>query len=127
MSLSVSLNGNIQVTDSTSNAVASQKRLASLSVTGKNLSEAQSQLIGTSPVTIALPASPANFLYIKNLDTVNTVTVTWTRNGGSSASVIVFNPGGWAIVGCPGTGTGLTALSVVASSSNTPIEYILLS
>jgi len=123
VSVTASLNGNIQVVDSSSNAVALQKRLASLSVAGKVFSEAQALILGAGATTIALPASPTTFLYIKNLETVKTLAVTWTRAGGSSASVLVLGPGEWISFG---SSAGITALSLTPSAASTSIEYILL-
>jgi hypothetical protein len=103
-----------------------KKSLSSLLNPAVAFSEAQQQSIGTSPVTITLPGSPTTFVHMKNLHATNTVTVTWTPNGGSSNTVITLEPGGWIQTGSGVASTGgITALSVVASATATPIEYVL--
>jgi hypothetical protein len=125
MAVSLSINGNITVSDSTSGIIALQKLLSGLTTTGTVFSEAQFLSIGTSPVAIALPISPIQFLYVKNLHATNTVTVTWTPTSGASATIQTLEPGS-AILFCQNVvGAGITALTVVASGTNTQIEYII--
>jgi hypothetical protein len=125
MSVSLSLVGNINVADSTTGIIALQKQLTSLTTTGSVFGEAQSVSIGTSPVAIALPITPIQFLYIKNLHATNTVTVTWTPLSGTSATIQILEPGS-AIIFCQAiAGAGISALTVVASGTTTQIEYIL--
>jgi hypothetical protein len=67
-----------------------------------------------------------NFVYIKNNHATNTVTVTWTPNGGASAVVQTLEPGSALILSQAVTAAGITALSLQASGASTPVEYILV-
>jgi hypothetical protein len=125
MSITAALTGNITLTDSVVGTQQLIKSIASLIFTGTNSSVAQSQNIGASPTTITLPISPTKFVYIKNLHAVNTLTVTWTPNGGASNQVVTLQPSE-AIIFCgSNTSGGITALSLQASGASTPVEYIL--
>ena len=126
MSVTATLNGSIFLTDSVSNTIQMQKAFVALAFTGTVSELSQSQSVGTSPTTLTLPASPTQFLYIKNLAPTNTLTVTWTPNGGASNPVITLQPGSSIIFMEVATGGGITALSVTASGASTPIEYMLL-
>lgn len=126
MSVTVSLTGSIKATDSVSGTIALSKVLLGLATVATTFSEAQSLSIGTSPVVLALPISPTTFVYIKNLHATQTVTVTWTPNGGASASILTIQPSGYICFGEVAQGlSGITALQVVASGAATPIEYLL--
>lgn len=126
MSTTATLTGTVTVVDSSSGSQPFQKQLSSLFFSG-NVSEIANQFsIGTSPTTITLPASPCQFLYIKNLSASASVTVTWTPNGGSSNIVATLEPNGALFYINTSTGAGITALSATASIASTPVEYILL-
>lgn len=128
MSLTANLVGNITLTDSVSGTVQLTKPIVGVSFLGTVSTYANQLEIGTSPTSIGLPISPTQFIYVKNLTpttSTNTVTVTWTPNGGSSAVVVLLEPGAFILLGGPTTG-GISALSVTASTSSTPIEYILV-
>lgn len=129
MAINIQLFGSIQIADSAQGSSPLVKQFANLAVQGSTFTETNQQIIGTSPVSLTLPISPAVFVYIKNLSPSATVTVTWTPNGGSSAVIQTLNSVG---TGSPVTssfmisaGVGVSALSVSASAVNTPIEYIL--
>jgi len=125
MSVSLSITGYVQVSDSTTGIVALKKLFASLTASGTAFTEGQSISVGTSPVTVSLPVSPAQFLYVKNLHATNTLTVTWTPNGGSTATILLLEPGS-AILFCEAaTGSGITALSLTGSASATLCEYVV--
>jgi len=126
MSVTVTINSVIQITDNLTGSVTSQKAVVG-SYSGTVATEGQNVIIGTSPTTIALPGSPTNFVYIKNLSSSATLTVTWTPNGGASNVVITLEPNSFHILDESITGAGITALSVTASVITTPIEYILVS
>lgn len=125
MSVSISIIGNITVADSTTGIIALQKQLTNLTTTGSVFSEASSISIGTTPVAIALPITPITFLYVKNLHATNTVTVTWTPQGGASATIQTLEPGSAILFSQNVAGAGISALTVVANSTNTQIEYII--
>jgi hypothetical protein len=126
MSVSVSLTGSIKASDSVSGTIALSKVLTALSTIATSFSEAQSLSIGTSPTSVTLPISPCTFAYIKNLHATQTVTVTWTPNGGASNVVLTLQPGAYISFGETVQAlSGITALSVQASGASTPIEYVL--
>lgn len=126
MAVTVSISGQITITDNLTGSVQSQKAVVG-SYTGTVAIEGQAVLIGTSPTTITLPGSPTNFVYLKNLSTSATLSVTWTPNGGASNVVVTLEPTSFIILDESITAAGITALSVTASAITTPIEYILVS
>lgn len=125
MAITGGLTGTITMTDNLSGSVQLQKAL-SFQYVGTIFDYAQGLVVGTSPTSLTLPLSPNQFLYIKNLSTANSVTVTWTPNGGSSNPVLTIQPGATIIYVETNTTSGITALTVTASANNTSIEYILL-
>jgi len=126
LSVTVSLTGSIKATDSVSGTIALSKVLTSLATASTGFTEAQSLSIGASPTSITLPGSPTTFCYIKNLHATQTVTVTWTPNGGASNVVLTLQPGAFICFGEVAQGlSGITALSVQASGASTPVEYVL--
>jgi len=126
LSVSVALTGSIKASDSVSGTIALSKVLTSLATNATAFSEAQSLSVGTGSTVITLPISPTTFVYLKNLHATQTVSVTWTPNGGASAVAIVLQPGAFICFGEVVQGlSGITALSVVASGASTPIEYVL--
>ena len=126
MSISASVSGSLKITDNLTGSVSLSKVLNN-TYTGTIESYGQSVIVGTSPSTISLPINPTQFLYIKNLSTTlgTTLTATWTLTGGSSASVIVLDPGA-LIIFCEVTTTnGISALSLLSNQAGTPCEFIL--
>lgn len=120
-----SINGSLQITDNIVGSIA-QSILLNLSYAGTVSSYAETITLSTSPLSIGLPVSPVQFLYINNLDTVNSVIVTWTPTGGSSNIVQTVDPGG-AILFCQtGTTNGITALSLQGSAGAPSVKYLLL-
>jgi hypothetical protein len=76
---------------------------------------------------ISLPIIPTTEVYIKNIDSVATLTVTWTPNtGGSDVTVTVLYPGDQIILWQnPGGATaGIITLEIAASSAGY-VEYFL--
>jgi hypothetical protein len=125
MPITGALTGNITMTDNLSGSVQLTKALA-FQYLGTIFEYSQSQNIGTGTTTISLPLSPTQFVYMKNLSTTATVTTTWTPNGGTSASILTLQPGSTVIFVETNTTSGITAMTVTASTSTTPIEYICL-
>lgn len=125
MGVTGTYNGTLALTDNLAGSVQLQK-LLNISFLGTISEYSQSQSIGTSPTSITLPISPVQFLYIKNLSTTATVTVTWTPNGGSSAAIQTLQAGAVILFSQTGTAGGITALSLTASAASTPIEFVLL-
>jgi hypothetical protein len=125
MAITAQLAGTIQLTDTSTNSTIFYKQLLNLLMTGTSFQETQAASIGTSPVSIALPVSPTNFLYVKNLHATQTLTVTWTPNGGSSAVVQTLEPGSALLLIQTSLTAGITALSLTGSGAATTCEYIL--
>lgn len=126
MSISASLQGKIAITDNITGSVSLSKNVSQF-YTGTIESYGQSIIIGTSPVSVTLPISPVQFVYVKNLSSVlaNTVTVTWTPASGTSAVVITLDPGALIIFSEVVTTNGITALSLTASAAGTPVEFVV--
>lgn len=103
------------------------------SILNKNISTTSSGIlldysssfgVNSTPASIPLPASPLQFVYVKNIGTVNVV-VTWTPNGGSSAVTQTLTPTSYIMFIQNTTGQGITALSVATASSSSFIEYVI--
>jgi hypothetical protein len=128
MSLTVSVLGQISLTDNLAGSVQMLKALTP-SFVGTSGEFAQSVLIGTSPVAINVPLGLAGFVYVKNVATgggsTPTVTVSWYPNGGISAIIGTLPPGGLVIFSASST-DAITSLTLTASAANTPVEYILV-
>lgn len=126
MSVTASVSGNIKITDNLTGSTSLSKVLNN-AYTGTVESYGQSVIIGTSLVSISLPVSPAQFLYIKNLSSTlgTTVTATWTPASGTSAAVITLDPSAVVIFCEVVTTNGITALSLISNTAGTPVEYIL--
>ncbi len=125
MSVTLSASGTNSVVDSSSGAIAFQKGLSAAFV-GTIFSEAQTVTVGTSPMTLNLPVSPTQFVYIKNVTSSNNnLTVTWTPLGGASNPVVLLVPGSFIQFVETNSGGGITALTVTGSASGTLAEYIL--
>lgn len=125
MSVQAQLNGDISLTDNLTGSIQLQK-LINLSFAGTISSFAQSQSIGTSPVTINVPVIPTQFVYLKNLSTSATITVSWTcTEVGVSNQVLVLQPGSFIIFLESNVLSGITAMSLTASNTATTVEYIM--
>lgn len=125
MSTTVSLTGQINLVDSTTGAQPFVKQLNNLIFTGSVSELSQSTLLANGANVIALPISPVQFLYIKNLHLSNTIQVTWTPTGGSSNIVCMLEPGSSIMYINTTTGGGITALTLTASAASTGVEYLL--
>lgn len=125
MTVTATTSGTQTLLDSTANTTSLTKQL-SASFVGSASTIAQQVNIGTGATPIALPVAQTNYVYIKNLSGAATVTVTWTPQGGASNPVITLQPGGYIEFVEPVTGSGISALSLIASAPATPVEYWLL-
>ena len=125
MSITATLAGNIQLTDSTTNATVFTKQLLALLMVGTSFTETNAASIGTSPTSITLPVSPTQFVYIKNLHATQTLAVSWTPTGGSSAVIQTLQPGSVVIFSELAAGSGITALSLTGSGAATTCEMVL--
>lgn len=126
MAITLSINGTLQATDSTTGVIALSKLISGLATTGTVFSEAQTVTAATGGgTTVSLPISPANFLYLHNLHQTNTIQVTWTPSGGASAIVLTLQPLAFIIFSQPAGSAGITALNLVGSASGTTAEYVI--
>jgi len=83
---------------------------------------------GANVIAISTPSGIAAEVYIKNVDPNNkTVTVTWTPNGGASATVIVLNSGDQIIFWTNPSGNtpGISALTLTPSAANALVEFFI--
>jgi hypothetical protein len=124
MGTTVSLNGYVQATDSITGTVALKRLFQSLATTGTVFVESQGASVGSSPTAITLAVSPVQFIYIKNTHANQTITVTWTPNGGSSNPVVTLEPGSAIILVEATTGAGITALTLTGSGASTTYEFV---
>jgi hypothetical protein len=126
MSINTTLTGTIVITDLVTNNLLANKTLANISYLGSVSTIAETVSIPNSPTSIALPVSPTQVVYIKNTHATQTLTVTWTPQGGSSNPVVTLQPGAYILFGEPVAGGGISALSLQGSAANTSVEYILV-
>jgi len=132
MSILATVTGTIALSDPNTGSLNLSKLLAQ-TFTGSISAQGESVQFGITPTTITLPISPAPLVYVANLSTANTVTVTWTPNAGASAIVQVLQPaasssvnGGMLLLANSNTTSGITALSITASGANTAVDYLIL-
>lgn len=126
MSVTISLTGSIKATDSVSGTIGLSKVLTALATPGTFFTEASNASVGTSPSTVTLLTNPSTFLYIKNTHATQTLTVTWTPNGGASNPVLTLQPGAFICFGEVANGfSGITGLSLTGSGAGTTFEYII--
>lgn len=125
MSVIAAAQGTVSLTDTVSGSTTLSKTLNN-TVTGSLSSFGQNAPIGTSPTSVSVPNSLAQFVYIKNLSTTsgNTLTVNWTVLSGGAVNVAILDPGATLILSQNGT-NGIIALSLTANMANTPVEFIL--
>lgn len=124
--ISISLTGQIVISDGTTGTVSLQKQL-SLVMSGITFSQAQTVPVSTTITGITLPIALVQFAYIKNLHAANTVDVHWAPTGQGSTTIITLQPGS-AIILSEGSSvptSGITSISLQANVANTPVEYIL--
>lgn len=123
--LNISFQGSIQIVDLVTGLIQSNKTILATLGTATLATMADTLSVGTGATSIALPISPAQIVYLQNLHATQTITVTWTPNGGSSAVVGTLQPNGAIFLMEPNLVSGITALSVQASGASTPLLYIL--
>lgn len=123
MALEVDFEGTLTLSDTDTGTLTGKKIIAAI-FDGTISTIAESRIIPASPTSIGLPVTATQVVYIKNLHATNTVTVTWTRNGGGSVSVVVLEPLSMILLVEANTTSGITALSLTASA-NTPVDYVL--
>lgn len=125
MPLTITLQGQIAITDGASGTIALQKQVSATMVSGSAFSQAQSLSLGTSSISLVLPVTPVQFLYLKNLHSTQTVGVTWTTPAGGSQFIVTLEPGAVIVFSETNPGAGITAVSLQASGASTPVEFIL--
>lgn len=111
MSVTAQLNGVLTLTDSSTGVIQLQKVVA-LTYTGTEASFGSQVLVGTTPISVALPVSPTEFLYFRNLSTTATVTMTWTPQGVGLADQHLSSAAAFAVLGDTSiTNTGATVIT----------------
>lgn len=126
MAITATLNGTITIADTTTGQITFTKILTSLAFTGNVTSIADTASIPNSPTSISLPNGLAQFIYIKNTHATQTLTVTWTPNGGASNVVVTLQAGAAIELQETNGSSGISALSLNGSASGTTVEYILV-
>lgn len=125
MALQVSLTASIAATNPTTSQSSFLKTIAAVLASAVIDTTGEQASFGTTPTSVALPISPTNVVYVKNLSTVNTLTVTWTPTGGASNAVATLEPGSVLMLVEAAAGAGITALSFTANASGTLVDYYL--
>lgn len=125
MSVQATLSGSLTISTGVPGSTNSVQPFAALSAALSAIAQAPQGSVGTSPTSQTLPASPTNVVLIQNTHATQTLTVTWTPNGGASNPVITLEPGSLiAIVEAAGS-AGITALSLTGSGSGTTFIMVL--
>ena len=117
--------GNITVTDNQNGSISqviaiAQSFVGSVSEYYPNFSAASG---GGTAVTF--PITALQFVYVKNTSTTIALSVTWTKNGGGSVSVVTLDPGAFIMLCENGTTNGITALTLTAASSTVLAQLVL--
>jgi hypothetical protein len=125
VSINISLSGQITVSDGTTGTVSLQKQITAAMVVGSAFSEVQSLNVGTGSVSLILPIAVVQFIYIKNLHATQFVSITWTTVASGSSYATTLEPGSVIVISEATVGGGVTAISLQASGTGTPVEFIL--
>lgn len=125
MSVQIQFKGNVVCQDTVTDSISFSDPVNITSAVGTTFTNTNALTISTTPVAITLPTSPVLFLYIQNTHLTNTVTVTWTPNGGASNPSITLAPGSFIAFSEATATNGITALTVVGSATATTLRYIL--
>ncbi len=85
--------------------------------------------VAVSSTPVSLPATTVYFVYARNLG-ANNVTVNYTPAGGASTSLVLLpvgsNVGGIFLYGLSAESAGgITALSFIATTAVTPVEFFV--
>lgn len=124
MAGSASANGNLQLTTGQTGDGAMAIAFASLFALTNFLVE-PALSVPNSPTSVTLPGSPAKVVFIQNLHATQTLTVTWTPNGGASNPVVTLQPGEFILLGGVSASGGITALSLQGSGAGTTTKLVL--
>ena len=120
------IGASLQVVDNTGTVTRVNSNLGVLLFAGTSSFYDSYYQVGTSPVSLTLPGTTVQVLYVRNLHATQTVTVTATPSGGASVTLGVLQPGGLVFYLNPGTTSGgYTAVSLSASGPSTPVELLL--
>lgn len=135
MSVQANITGGFTVQDTSTN-YGPLKALAQMQSAGLSAySYLAAETITTSPTSITFPfgVTKIQALYVRNTG-VNSLTVTWTPQGGASNPVITLTAGPQATPGTPGGAImfmepdltlGISALSLQAISGSTFADIII--
>lgn len=120
----ITLNGPINITDSTSGNLITTKALTGLTCAVLDYSIG-SIAFSAAATAITLPVSPTNFIYLRN-DGTAVAAVSWIPQGGAGAVVQNLGTSSAIMVVQVGQGgtTGITGVTVSCAAACT-IEYLL--
>lgn len=126
MSVTAGIRGSITVTDNLTGSTSLTKAVNNF-FTGDLSVIGQQVIVGTSPYVVNLPNNLAQFVYIKNLATAQgtTLTVTWTPNTGTSATIMTLDPGAMILFAETTISNGISAMNLVSNQAGTFVEFIL--
>ncbi len=127
MSITASVNGNLSILDTLNNS-GPQLVFQFLQNAGMtDYSYLRGYQVPTSPTSISFPfgISLVQVCYIRNVGSVNNVTVTWTPNGGSSNPVITLTPNSGILFLEADLTKGISALSLQSITNVTNCDIVI--
>jgi len=124
--LSVILSASFTVTDTT---LAPSPQIVTRSLNNPTLSATVCFYdpffqVNAAPTTVNLPASTVWVVYVKNLDTTNNITVSFTPAGGSPETCLLLPGGVFIYFQTAETSGGITALSLTSSAGVISAEVL---
>ena len=127
MSITASVNGNFSIIDNANN---SGPQLVFQFIQNNGLTDysyLRGYQVPTSPTSISFPfgVTKVQACYIRNVGSVNNLTVTWTPQGGSSNPVVTLTPGGMILFLEPDLTLGISALSLQSVTTATNADIIV--
>lgn len=129
MSVTLQLaNNGLQYLDSDAGGTPFIKTLAGILFSGTAGTIANGVSAPTGGVTLILPASLVQGIYIKNATAVGgaSLKITATPNGGSSEVVDTLDPGGVLVRISPSNAGGWSAITLTGVGGTASVEFILV-
>jgi hypothetical protein len=121
------LSFNIVATDDITNNVPVNFSLGQgYDSTSASLIRYRALIAGSNSLTVF--TFPVSQVYVRNIDSALSVTLTWTPNGGSATAIILLNPGDFIILWTNPAGAttpGISTLSATPSAAGCLIEYFV--
>ena len=127
MAITNTITTTIQELDANGQTLA--RRVASVSDAAATVGQFRAgNLTDTSETSISLPVTQVRQLWVRNTDTVATITVKWTPNGGTeTATGVVLGPTDQIMLWHTTTGStkGISSVKLTASEANATFEIYL--